>query len=951
MKKKPSTPPDAAELRRRAEVRVRESKKGEAARSRTKEEMQRLLHELQVHQIELEMQNEELQTSRAQVEKLKDRYSDFYDFSPTGFVSLERNGAIIQINLTGARLLGRERARLAGDRFELFVAMADRPVFNAFLQQVFAIEAKQTCEVALAEKDRPPIFVQIEATLSPDKQECRAVVEDITERKRAEEALRRSEETAKRLAQENAIMAEIGRIISSTLNIEEVYERFAEEVHKLISFDRIAINIINPQDQTFTVAYVTGTEIEERRQGNVIPLAGSATQEATRLRSGSIIQIVDEDEITARVPTYLPSFRAGFRLMMTIPLISKNQVIAILHLQSIKPNAYTERDLRIAERVGHQVAGAIANAQLFIERKRAEEEHRTILRTAMDGFWITDMKGHFLDVNDAYCRLIGYSRDELLTMSISDVEAVERPEETAQHIQKIKKTGGDRFETRHRCKGGRIVDVEISVNYIDAGGGRLFVFARDITERKRAEEALKMSKELFEKTFISQLDALFLLDAIIPPTILDCNPAATKIFGHTREEMVGRTMNFLYVDEADLKEFQRHLYSSILEHGLLDLYEFRMRRKDGTVFPTEHSVVPLEDNQGTCFGWVSMVRDITEPKRVEKELIERGMFNFALFHYNPIQTIVVDLEGKVTGYNRAKRESGDRLPNIGDVMYRDYAKGHEIDMYAEMMECIRSGKIREFPEQKYHDKVLSITISPFPKGAVIISQDITERKRAEEKIRTYQEQLRSLVTELSLVEDQERRRIATDLHDNIGQALAMAKIKLGALRGKESSMDLARPVDEIRKLIEQAIQYTRSLIFDLSPPILYELGFEAAVEWLTEQIQEQYGILIDFEDDRQHKPMNEKIRILLFRALKELLINVVKHAQAHKAKVSIRREDNNIRIGVEDDGVGFDTSKMDYFIKTGAFGLFNIRESMRGCLEIQSEPGQGTRITLVTPLM
>jgi len=122
------------------------------------------------------------------------------------------------------------------------------------------------------------------------------------------------------------------------------------------------------------------------------------------------------------------------------------------------------------------------------ERKRAEEEYRTILRTTMDGFWITDIQGWFLDVNDAYCQLIGYSRDELLTMSISDVEAVERPEETAQRIKRIMETGRVRFETRHRCKDGRIIDLEVSVNYAKTGGERLFVFLRDVTERKRIEE-------------------------------------------------------------------------------------------------------------------------------------------------------------------------------------------------------------------------------------------------------------------------------------------------------------------------------------------------------------------------------------------------------------------------------------------------------------------------------
>ncbi len=135
------------------------------------------------------------------------------------------------------------------------------------------------------------------------------------------------------------------------------------------------------------------------------------------------------------------------------------------------------------------------------ERKRSEEEYKTILRTAMDGFWITDMQGRFLEVNDAYCDLIGYTRDELLNMNIKDVEAVEKPEETAQHIRHIMESGGDRFETRHRCKSGRIVDIEVSVNYINVGGGRLVVFLRDVTERKQtSEEIRKINEDLERRT-------------------------------------------------------------------------------------------------------------------------------------------------------------------------------------------------------------------------------------------------------------------------------------------------------------------------------------------------------------------------------------------------------------------------------------------------------------------
>ena len=161
----------------------------------------------------------------------------------------------------------------------------------------------------------------------------------------------------------------------------------------------------------------------------------------------------------------------------------------------------TEMDCLLTATVRRTADGNILGYQGIIrditERKRAEEEYRTILRTTMDGFWIADIQGRFLDVNDAYCHLIGYSRDELLTMRISDVEAIERQEETAQRIKRIMEIGGARFETCHRCKDSKIIDVEVSVNYAKIGNERLFVFLRDITERKRIEgERDKLIHEL-----------------------------------------------------------------------------------------------------------------------------------------------------------------------------------------------------------------------------------------------------------------------------------------------------------------------------------------------------------------------------------------------------------------------------------------------------------------------
>lgn len=131
------------------------------------------------------------------------------------------------------------------------------------------------------------------------------------------------------------------------------------------------------------------------------------------------------------------------------------------------------------------------------ETRNTKPEYSKIIRNAMDGFFISDTHGRFWDVNDAYCDLVGYRREELLNMRIADVEVIEEPEEVADHIQKRMKTGSDRHETRYRCKDGKVVDVEVSVNYVRTPRKIFFVFVRDITERRRAEDELRLKEETY----------------------------------------------------------------------------------------------------------------------------------------------------------------------------------------------------------------------------------------------------------------------------------------------------------------------------------------------------------------------------------------------------------------------------------------------------------------------
>jgi signal transduction histidine kinase len=237
----------------------------------------------------------------------------------------------------------------------------------------------------------------------------------------------------------------------------------------------------------------------------------------------------------------------------------------------------------------------------------------------------------------------------------------------------------------------------------------------------------------------------------------------------------------------------------------------------------------------------------------------------------------------------------------------------------------------------------------------LLNLEIEERKNKEKKLLEQQDKLRSLSSELLLTEERERRRIATELHDRIGQTLAVTKIKLGELQEASASNEAgAKALDDIRHYIEQTIRDTRSLTFELSPPVLYELGLEAALAWLVNQTREKHGLRIEFNDDGQPKPLDNSCRVIMFQAARELIFNIVKHARAHSATVSVRKDNDAIRIDIEDDGLGFDISELAA-TASGArgFGLFSVRERLQplgGRMEIHSEPGGGTRATIVLPL-
>lgn len=226
--------------------------------------------------------------------------------------------------------------------------------------------------------------------------------------------------------------------------------------------------------------------------------------------------------------------------------------------------------------------------------------------------------------------------------------------------------------------------------------------------------------------------------------------------------------------------------------------------------------------------------------------------------------------------------------------------------------------------------------------------DAVAPKKRGETIGAYQSKLRSLASQLITVEERERHRIASYLHDEIGQTLSLCKIKLGELQDKHSPQDIRT----VRELIGETLHNIQLLTVELNPPVLHGLSFEDALQWLCERMHERYRIPIVFEHNNTVWSIEEDVRVTIFHAVRELLTNVGKHAHATLALVQLRKQDSSIVVTIYDNGTGFSPSHPSPSSGRGSFGLFSIRERLShlgGTLMIESSSGKGSTITVTAP--
>lgn len=233
-----------------------------------------------------------------------------------------------------------------------------------------------------------------------------------------------------------------------------------------------------------------------------------------------------------------------------------------------------------------------------------------------------------------------------------------------------------------------------------------------------------------------------------------------------------------------------------------------------------------------------------------------------------------------------------------------------------------------------------------------LAAESAERDQANRSLREQQDQLQNLAGQLAIAEERERREIAEFLHDRIGQNLALVKLRLRAFA--KNQPDAAPQLEPVESLMDEVITDTRSLTADLGTPLLYELGLVEALQSLARRFEEVHGIPTRFEDDERTHDLDEGTRRVLYQAVRELLHNIVKHAEAEQVIVRLRRDGSSLNLHVIDKGVGFDGSKFEFRVTTsGGFGLFNIRERLQrlgGTCVVHSTKDAGTEVILTVPV-
>jgi PAS domain S-box-containing protein len=669
--------------------------------------------------------------------------------------------------------------------------------------------------------------------------------------------------------------------------------------------------------------------------------------------------------------------QAGLRLLVeivTFPLLAI--LVGLLHARAREQGEAAARqstaaaleavNVELKEEITRrlQQERILRDREKRIERQVAELEQ--LYTWTPVGLGLLDSELRFLRVNESLARIHGIGVSEHLGRTLAELapDYAAAVEPTLRHVL---------------VSGQSVVDMEVegtlnraleaprnwlvSFHPLRAASGHIdniIVVVVEITERQRALAALKASEEMYRILFETAPDPIAVFSA--ERKIVMANGRAARVFGWpSPESMIGHDTHEIIAPEDWV-----HLDANrevLLKEGSYHNVEYVGMRKDGSRFPFESDAAIIRGNDGKLRYSIGMARDISERKRAEEHRQQ-----FVSLVENSSEFIgLATLKGELFFVNRAARqlvgaEDAERRPTV----LRDYFDEDEwrrIEAPA-FLEVERTGSWRgETMMKRFHNgEKIPVDLTSFtvadpetgqPMCLAAVARDIRERRKNEEALRDSARQLQALTQQLMVAQEAERRHLARELHDEIGQVLTAISINLQALKSTVGPDAVGR-IDDSIGIVDRAIKQVRNLSLDLRPSMLDDLGLEAALRWYTNQQAVRAGITVQLSTHLGGGRLDAALETACFRIVQEALTNIVRHAHARTAWIEVDRSDRDLSLSVRDDGSGFDAADLEARLEHGASaGLVGMRERVRllkGELEFVSGNGHGTSIHVRLPL-
>ncbi len=895
------------------------------------------------------------------LEESEARFRTIFESSQDAIVIVNDEGVCVQANPVAWTIFGVPPGQLIGRSITDFAYDAvDFPV----IWQTFLVAGSFRGELRLigANGQVRDVDTYLVANILPGRH--MSVIRDITERKRAQEALQGVNAQLQIQAEELEVQAEELRVQTDELANANTALRESEETYR---------TLFNSIDQGFCIVEIVFDAAGQPADYRFLE-TNPAFERQTGLHEaeGKLMRELAPDHEAHWFEMY------GRVALTGAPARFVNEAKAL-------GRWYDVYAFRVDEPQSRHVAILFND---ITERKRSEEALREseeryhhLFEDDLTGDFISTPEGEILLCNPAFAKIFGFSSAvEAVGTNLLDfyLDASEREP----LVQRLKQQGKiERQEAWRTCRDGKpIYVVENLVGHFNEEGelyeikGYLF----DDTERKQAEAALRESEERFRTLADNMSQFAWMTDAT--GWIFWYNQRWYEYTGTTFEEMQGwgwqKVHHPEYVEQVTQK-FRDHLQTG-------EAWEdtFPLRGRDGNYRWFLSRAIPIRDEQGKVVRWFGTNTDITEQRNAEQALRETRDYLDNLFSYANAPIIVWDPQFTITRFNHAFARLTGR--EAQEVLGRDIGILFPADSRAESLAHIRRTtsegqrwEVIEIPILHKDQSVRTVLWNSAnvlgPDNKTIIAtiaqgQDITERKQAEEALRDLTgtletkvaqrtaelehraRQLQKLALEVSQAEDRERKHLAEILHDDLQQQLAAAKFHLGMLTNRVKYDPVPRSIaGQVDHMLADAIEKSRSLSHELSPAILYHGNLGEALEWLAGQVQTKYGLTVHVDADGEVDVRSDALKVFLFRAAQELLFNVVKHARVNAARVRVRCMGHCLCLCVSDRGRGFDPQDLK---ATAGFGLLSIRERVEllgGRMRIRAAAGKGSTFFLAVP--